>query len=365
MIDLYKRIGLTPDASVAELRSRLTTITNQRVKRAVQEILLDPERREVYDRNHRTVRMIGQLRANMGLSQGANWLASNASDFETTSTRREPLLSQLEKDSRSTGRGRSSRRGRKGAATDGAGRSSQDHSSKGKKRSRSNSSASTDKSRGILWRMLGGIKRAVVGLLLWLLPYALLFGGCGVIIMVADSCEDDVQETASRSARSSSSPSLAGELRSKTQSSNRSPSVPEEPKFDEPVQPLPENGAWWKYRDEEHVAPLRIETRWSGSHHYYVKVHDRTTGSPVLTVFVRGGQTAEVKVPVGTHGLKYATGTTWYGREHLFGPDTKYSKASQPFEFNSTGYQVSGYTVQLYRQRDGNLHTYDIDKDEF
>jgi len=367
MIDLYKRIGLTPDASVADLRSRLKTITNKRVKRAVQEILLDPKRRKIYDRNHRTLRMIGQLRANLGLSCGANWLASNASDFETTSTHHKPLLSQLDKESPPTERSNSSRRSNKGAATHRSGRFSQDRKSRAEGHSPSKSSTSTNNSGETVRWILGGVKKAVLGLLLWTLPYAVLLGGCGAIVMVADSCEDNVEKTASRRSQSSSIPSLAEDPTpsSKTPTANSADSVQREPTFDEPAQALPSNGTWWKGSDAEHIAPFRIETSLGGRYHYYVKLYDIDTERTVLAVFVRGGRTAEVKVPLGTFGLKYATGMTWYGREYLFGPDTDYNKASQSFNFYSTGYQVSGYTVQLYRQRDGNLHTYDIDKDEF
>jgi hypothetical protein len=136
------------------------------------------------------------------------------------------------------------------------------------------------------------------------------------------------------------------------------------PAFNEPAMALPYNGAVQRYSTAEAVAPLRIVTRSSGEH-YYVKLQDYYSGRAVATVFVHGGSAAEIEVPVGSCTLKYAAGRTWYGPEYLFGPDTAYSKADQRFDFQVVGNQVSGYTVELYLQRDGNLRTSRISASEF
>lgn len=84
-----------------------------------------------------------------------------------------------------------------------------------------------------------------------------------------------------------------------------------------------------------------------------------------MTVFVRSGMTANVDVPLGNYEFRYAAGDTWYGYEHLFGPATGYSKADKLFDFRDTGYEVSGYTVTLYKVPNGNLHTSSIRANEF
>ena len=130
-----------------------------------------------------------------------------------------------------------------------------------------------------------------------------------------------------------------------------------------PVQALPYNGEVRTYTGRERVAPLEI--RASSGSHYVVKLVDAYTKAPVMTVFVRSGMTANVDVPLGNYEFRYAAGDAWYGYEHLFGPATGYSKADKLFDFRDTGYEVSGYTVTLYKVPNGNLHTSSIRANEF
>jgi DnaJ-domain-containing protein 1 len=126
--------------------------------------------------------------------------------------------------------------------------------------------------------------------------------------------------------------------------------------FNAAPQPLPTNGSVLRYGSGEPVAPLEIRTR-GQDRHYFVKVVDHVTGEPVATMFVRGGQTAEALVPLGSYRVKYATGETWYGEDYLFGPETSYSEAAERFDFVNNGYQYSGYTLELFLQQNGNLQT--------
>jgi hypothetical protein len=141
------------------------------------------------------------------------------------------------------------------------------------------------------------------------------------------------------------------------------PRHPPRPSFNEPILTLPRSGEVRKYLNQVGVAPLQIRS--SVGDNYLVKLDDVVTGQPVLSVFVRGGQTEEIKVPLGTYMVKYASGTQWYGYTHLFGPQTEYSKADQTFTFSSNGYQYSGYTITLYKVRDGNLRTSKIQPTDF
>lgn len=125
----------------------------------------------------------------------------------------------------------------------------------------------------------------------------------------------------------------------------------------------PASGEVQLYTTMNGVAPLQIRSS-SGSN-YLVKLADATTGQPVLSVFVRGGQTEEIDVPLGTYVVKYASGDRWYGYTHLFGPDTQCSKADRAFTFSFDGAHYSGYTVTLYKVGDGNLSTSRISADDF
>jgi hypothetical protein len=138
---------------------------------------------------------------------------------------------------------------------------------------------------------------------------------------------------------------------------------PTPPPFSEPVLALPRSGAVKRYDGRTGVAPLQIQS--SVGDHYFVKLEDANSRRPVLAVFVRGGQTEEIEVPLGTYTVKYASGEKWYGETHLFGPATDYSKADQTFTFSSNGYQYSGYTITLYKVRDGNLRTSKIQPTDF
>lgn len=113
----------------------------------------------------------------------------------------------------------------------------------------------------------------------------------------------------------------------------------------------------------ERIAPFQIRTK-AGAN-YYVKLVNATTDAPVLGIYVAGGRTLDVDVPLGTYRMRYAFGDTWFGLEHLFGPDTDYAKADRIFDFKVQGSQVSGYTVELIPQTNGNLQTRKIPAAEF
>lgn len=136
------------------------------------------------------------------------------------------------------------------------------------------------------------------------------------------------------------------------------------PDFAEPLQPLPVNGSKSTYSNRDAIAPLTISTR-QGLGHYFVKIVDWTTDAPVMTIFVRSGQSVSTKVPLGSYKVKYATGSQWYGKTHLFGPETSYSMADSRFDFEETGNQVSGFTVELFLQPNGNLRTKRIRPKDF
>jgi Zn finger protein HypA/HybF involved in hydrogenase expression len=126
--------------------------------------------------------------------------------------------------------------------------------------------------------------------------------------------------------------------------------------FSQPIQPLPQTGDNTASFGNG-VAPLSIKTSPSGGYHYFVKIVDVVSHQELGSYFIRSGEIVEIKVPVGTYEIKYASGKQWYGIGHLFGPETAYSKAESLFTFSFDGYQYSGYTVELIMQRNGNLRT--------
>lgn len=112
------------------------------------------------------------------------------------------------------------------------------------------------------------------------------------------------------------------------------------------------------------IAPLQIVSP-PQSGDYLIKLQAPKRKTPELMFYVRGGQTVTVDVPLGTFELRYANGSQWQSQNCLFGMQTALSKARETFRFAAVGNQVSGYTVELIRQINGNLHTQKIDASEW
>lgn len=128
-------------------------------------------------------------------------------------------------------------------------------------------------------------------------------------------------------------------------------------------EPLPKTG----HNNNNHlegVAPLQVRIPSAGIH-YFVKIEDAYTKQNLVNYFIRSGDTLKVNLPLGTYNIKYAFGRQWYGTKQLFGPETRYAKANQDFNFISDGYQYNGYTVELIEQVNGNLKTSSIDQNQF
>lgn len=127
---------------------------------------------------------------------------------------------------------------------------------------------------------------------------------------------------------------------------------------------LPANGEIvWYDSPKEGVAPLEVKAP-KGSN-YLVKLTNANTNEDLMTIFVLGGSTVNVHVPLGAYIIKYATGERWYGYDLYFGRETLYAKADRLFNFSRQSNGYSGYTVTLYRVKDGNLKTTSIGKSEF
>ena len=134
--------------------------------------------------------------------------------------------------------------------------------------------------------------------------------------------------------------------------------------FSAPEQSLPANGHVQPQINPSNTAPFRILTT-AGETHYFVKLEESGTGRSVLTVFVRSGHQVDMRVPFGTYVVKYAWGQKWYGYQHLFGPNTAYTKADTTFAFRREGNQIKGFSITLYTVEGGNLSTLPINASDF
>ena len=132
---------------------------------------------------------------------------------------------------------------------------------------------------------------------------------------------------------------------------------PDEPAFTAPLIEPPSSGAirkLWSTHPAPQLAPLKIVTADSGMS-YYAKLIDLNTTKAALVVFVRAGETAVAKIPVGEYEFRYAVGHLWYGEEFLFGPETAYVKAESPLNFRVENDKAMGFVITLIKRADGNL----------
>ena len=80
MTDFYTAMNLPTDAHDDAIRAALDSAPAQ-LRSDAEFILLDPRRRTVYDRNHRLLTTIGQLRSHLGLSYTRFWARNEYKDF--------------------------------------------------------------------------------------------------------------------------------------------------------------------------------------------------------------------------------------------------------------------------------------------
>src|SRR5579863_7591622 len=80
MKDFYQRLNLLPSADDAALCRALESAEPQ-LRRDAGFILLNTARRQVYDRNHRLLMTIGQLRMYLGLNYTRFWARQEYKDF--------------------------------------------------------------------------------------------------------------------------------------------------------------------------------------------------------------------------------------------------------------------------------------------
>lgn len=125
----------------------------------------------------------------------------------------------------------------------------------------------------------------------------------------------------------------------------------------------PISGHIFLYPKEKRVAPLTIET--SGEGYYYFVLTKFGSTKKTMSFFSHGGDTIRIKVPLGTYKIYYATGSTWYGVDDLFGDDTVYKRCGTSFAFTQDNDGYSGWTLTLYPVEDGNMDSTVISADEF
>lgn len=303
MRDLYHRLGMRYSAPPSALERAIQKCADRQLRDDAQVVLLNPQFRTSYDLAHATLRQLAVLRASLGLQHTPNWNPPASSDFTAMPQRSqvEALQNKIRKN--------------------------------------------PDPQPSLLSALL-----TFPFALLRAFPTLSVIGGIVLVGWLYSACDSRPKSTTPQYTYS------APRNYTPTYDTTR-------PAFTEPVQPLPLSGTVHLWHSAEAVAPFAINPHSDAN--YLVKLVDAYSRTEVMRVFVRGGSPIEVKVPLGTYEIRYASGDQWYGYQHLFGPDTAYAKADKTFDFRIIGNQVSGYTLTLYKVRNGNLHTSPINAREF
>ncbi len=127
--------------------------------------------------------------------------------------------------------------------------------------------------------------------------------------------------------------------------------------------PIPKNGAILKFPMETRVAPLSITTKGTG--YYYFVLEKLGTDSACMSFFVHAGESIDLDVPLGAYKLYYASGTTWYGKNDMFGEDSVLKCCDDVLAFWEDQDGYSGWDITLYPVAGGNMDTSYVSEDEF
>lgn len=307
MRDLYKRLGLRARESNLSLIEQVLRTGSLAMddREDAKAILLMPERKRAYDLQHALLETIGNVRSRMNLSHSGSWVLNDCADFSPTS---------------------------------------QAYTSHSREPSEASSTHRT----------------------VWVASVLVLAAFVAWIFHASRASEDSIGSEGS-------APSMpmfgAGKGRAPGDRSNGGQGGGSNPNdfVDVPqvetALPRPETGMVLKTFASDGAGPFEIKTR--GETNYYVKLVRSGKGSTAMTVFIRGGESYEARLPLGIYELRYAVGTHWYGTEKLFGGDTKYSRADDTFPIRKTADGYSGWTVELYLQENGNLEVEPIAASEF
>ena len=135
--------------------------------------------------------------------------------------------------------------------------------------------------------------------------------------------------------------------------------------FSEPTVSFPQTGLFESHVDKESVAIFKV-TSFAEAEPGFIKLVDVSDESNVVTLFVNPGETASIKVPLGSYEMLCAAGRIWYGPKYLFGPDTRYTKVDMVYDFKEDpSGRIDGWSVDMTPYSDGNLHVNEISKGQW
>ena len=123
--------------------------------------------------------------------------------------------------------------------------------------------------------------------------------------------------------------------------------------------PFPQTGdvQWFVQNQNEKLARLSIAAPPGLKLNYAIQLDHWSDRSPVVTIYVRAGETAIALVPLGRYRVTIAKGKYWQGSGKNFGFSGDTREAVAPLEFYQTGNTVVGHTIELDKSLSGNMET--------
>lgn len=104
------------------------------------------------------------------------------------------------------------------------------------------------------------------------------------------------------------------------------------------------------------LAPLKLTGSRHGEH-CLLRLSKWQTGTPVLAIFIRSGESAETQIPIGQYRATVACGTAWHGTQ-LLGRGADVDEFELPIVFSqSQSGQTHGVQIDLTKRVGGNLRT--------
>lgn len=123
--------------------------------------------------------------------------------------------------------------------------------------------------------------------------------------------------------------------------------------------PFPQTGdvQWFVQNQNGKQALLTIAAPATYKLNYAIQLDQWADQSPVVTIYVRAGETAFTLVPLGRYRVTIAKGKYWQGSGKSFGFTGDTREAVAPLEFYQTGNTVVGHTIELDKSLNGNMET--------
>ena len=144
---------------------------------------------------------------------------------------------------------------------------------------------------------------------------------------------------------------------------------PVRPQLQKPALATPATSTIAGTRRRNAIAPLTIKT--GPGDDYLVKFANVRDSKNQTLIYVRGGQSYSTKLPLGRYHVRVAAGREWYGRNELFGANTRFfrlrakGRELQVLEFRREGNKIIGMILSFQSVADGNMEQERISRSEF